>query len=106
MKHKHAEFIKAWANDNQSVQCSLMPVREWFPVKHSASFDDPNIQFRLTPKPEYWYLAVASIVTHASSVGVGTSQAFRARYECSNIRLTYINGKLTAAEVIKKGDGK
>ena len=97
MKHKHAELIKAWAEDSESVQFRNKdyPGADWYPIKSSGAFDYYGFcEFRLTPKPAYDY---------ADSRDVGGS---RNRCQEDNIRLTYIDGKLTAVELITEGDGK
>lgn len=101
MKHKHAEFIKAWADDPESVQVRLLQLRDWCNVRFSGCFDETHVEFRHTPKPDCWY----SFVTNGPIEG-DVLRIHKSRFSGCNLRLTYIDGMLTAAEVITEGDGK
>jgi hypothetical protein len=101
MKHKHAEFIKAWADDITSVQCRLKNGNGDWTRTPPHAFDWPDAEFRMTPTPLYWYLCV---YVHGTISRIDSF--IPVRMPSSNIRLTYIDGKLTDAEVITNGDGK
>jgi len=92
-KHKHAEFIKAWVDDSESVQIARFD--NWAPVHFLAEFDNDNCKFRFAPKPEYRYFTVNC-----------WSGATASRVQSDNIRATFTDGKLTAVEIITEGDGK
>ena len=100
MKHQHAEFIKAWADDSRSVQHRDNPTWPWVHFNNVDAFEMPG-EFRMTPRPKYWYVSVAT-----NGMVADISQLFPVRNAHNNIRLTYIDGKLTAAEVITENDGK
>jgi hypothetical protein len=98
MKHKHAEFIKAWAEDSASVQFrnKNWPNAIWMPSNSSSVFDYDFCEFRMTPKPEYRYFHLHDKMHDATG----------RRDITDNIRATFIEGKLTAVELITEGDGK
>ena len=98
MKHKHAELIKAWAEDSESVQFRNKdyPGADWYPIKSSGAFDYGFCEFRLTPKPEYRYFHLHDKMHEATG----------RRDITDNIRATFIDGKLTAVELITEGDGE
>lgn len=100
MKHKHAEFIKAWADDNGSVQFrNKNDDGEWIFIGHAGIFEVTYREFRMTPKPEYLYGKL-------SLDPDGFSIFNKLRLPTDNVRATFIDGKLTAVELITEGDGK
>jgi hypothetical protein len=54
MKHKHAEFIKAWA-DGECVQ--VYACGAWIDVGRAVSFDNCN-EFRIKPKAQTYRVAL------------------------------------------------
>ena len=103
MKHQHAEYIKAWAEDWGSVQFSTEP-DEWKCSPFVSIFGYSAVKFRHTPKPEYRYVVAASDAMTAAARVV--SHAHITRTPGSNIRITYDNGVAVAVEMITAGDGK
>jgi hypothetical protein len=54
MKHKHAEFIKKFA-DGENIECICESSKSWELVEHIETFDYKwvGLKFRIKPKPDY-----------------------------------------------------
>lgn len=57
MKHKHAEFIKLWA-DGEEIECKKQYCG-WHEIKNPAW--DINTEYRVKPKPDKEFFAVAFV---------------------------------------------
>lgn len=104
MKHPQAQYIKAFADDEESVQKSAIQREYWMPVNSLSEFDDDGFKFRMTPKPVYFYMEIGEHNVHCQSRC--STNAVLHRQPRDNIRLTYIYGKLANVELITEGDGK
>ena len=93
MRHKHADLIALWVEDNLSVQSRSRNIG-WMNFNLVSEFDNSNLEFRRTPKPEYRYDIVSP-----SSWTIG-------RRSNDNVKVTMINGKVVAVELLVPDDGK
>ena len=100
MKNQHAEFLKVWADDWRSVQFSTEPGK-WATSRHVSIFGYTDVEFRHTPKPEYIYIYAPPM-----SLTSKPYNFFCRNNADTNIRITYLDGKPVAVEMITAGDGK
>ena len=98
MKHKHAEFIKAWA-DGKTIQMSING-RKWIDITSPSWAWDTTEQVEYRIKPEPKPDLIKYIVTEHISEGICRWDS--ATYAYANLRLTFDgeSGALKSAEVI------
>ena len=103
MKHKHAEFIIAWANGeeveyqvNAKEGCKPIP-SEWKPIFKGWSWDaDFSIRYRIKPEPK------PDVVYYANFRKDLISVYHIEKLRNDNLRLTFCaeTGELKSAEVL------
>jgi hypothetical protein len=95
MKHKHAEFIKAWADGAEiEFRATRVANPEWRTTKN-PSWED-FYEYRIKPEPVkvFRYLVIGDSFTLYGFSG----------NQNANLRLTLIDGELVEAEVLKNGN--
>lgn len=95
--HPQAHWIKMWVEDKNSVQFLVMD-GQWKNIESAAVFDYSWTSFRATPKPVYQYYLINELC--------GSSVVGYQRLPEHNVRVTFIDGKLTAVDLLELGDGK
>lgn len=91
--HKHAEIIKAWA-DGAEVEFRAHFVERWqdasYPTWHS------HYEYRVKVKEE---VLITRVTLHKGSLAYPyLSTNSNPTYDQKNLKLTFTDGKLTAAE--------
>jgi len=93
--HKHAAIIKAWA-DGAQVQSRLIddPDSFWIDSNHTPFWDSQTLEYRIKP----------TVITHDLRVtwDAATQQPVQDSGIPRNLRLTFTDGVLTDASVIKE----
>lgn len=89
MKHKHAELIKQWA-DNKKLKIQYQDCfGDWKFIEHPSWSEDTEYRIKPEPVKEVRYRLVY----------VGDGGSVLDGFE--NLKLTFVDGKLTDAEVLK-----
>ena len=91
--HKHAAVIKAWA-DGAPIECRVAGERLWVDLNMSPMWDTELLEFRIKPEVKTYDISVEC--SDFFDFPFQTQNAQSAK----NLRLTFTDGKLTAAEVI------
>jgi len=95
MKHKHAEFIKAWADGAEiEFRDTWVANAEWRSSKN-PSWED-RWEYRIKPEP-------VKVVRYLVVDNAFTLHGFCGQHN-ANLRLTLIDNELVAAEVLKNGN--
>ena len=94
--HKHAEIIKAWA-DGAEVEFRAPFVERWQDANHPTWHS--HYEYRIKVKAE---VIITRVTLHKGSLTYPyISTNSDPTYDQKNLKLTFTDGKLTAAEVIK-----
>ena len=95
MKHKHAEFIKDWADGAEiEFRATRVANPEWRTTKN-PSWED-FYEYRIKPEP-------VKVVRYLVVDNAFTLHGFCGQHN-ANLRLTLIDNELVAAEVLKNGN--
>ena len=94
--HKHAEIIKAWA-DGAEIEVRHSYPSSWWPT--TTPTWDRCYEYRVKVKEE---VLITRVTLHNGSLTYPyLSTNSDPTYDQKNLKLTFTDGKLTAAEVIK-----
>ena len=94
--HKHAEIIKAWA-DGAEVEFKSSCTSSWWPT--TTPTWDRCYEYRIKVEEE---VLITRVTLHKGSLTYPyLSTNSDPTYDQKNLKLTFTDGKLTAAEVIK-----
>ena len=94
--HKHAEIIKAWA-DGAEVEFRAHFVERWQDASYPSWYSP--YEYRIKVKEE---VLITRVTLHKGSLTYPyLSTNSDPTYDQKNLKLTFTDGKLTAAEVIK-----
>lgn len=91
MKHKHAELIKQWADNTELEIQYLDHKRCWITLRGVAPLWDGKTEYRIKPVKDVRYI---SIYYEPNWFDENKGQEH-------NVKVTFVDGKLTDAEVLK-----